>query len=69
MISSDDDNLLLLDKPEPIDQVNRRFYNRFPYPWAPMSFPQVEDESLATIMLNQDIGDWRHTTTPEGRSL
>jgi SAM-dependent methyltransferase len=47
-----------------VDGVNARFYGRFPYPWPPMVFPQLEDKSIETVMLNQSAGDWRLTTVP-----
>src|SRR6266478_1638497 len=47
---------------ERVNLLNRDFYGRFPYPWAPMTFPSFKDPAFETIMLNQSIGDCEHCT-------
>lgn len=47
-----------------VDAANKEFYERFPYPWPPMTFPCLEDPDFETVMLNQSIGDFTHRTIP-----
>jgi SAM-dependent methyltransferase len=47
---------------ECVTLINRDFYGRFPYPWAPMTFRRFKDPAFETIMLNQSIGDFEHCT-------
>jgi SAM-dependent methyltransferase len=64
MVKSDSENLLLVESPEAVDRLNQEFYNRFPYPWPPMSFPCLDDGQFETVMVNQSIGDWNHGVVP-----
>lgn len=61
---SDEGNLLLVDTLESVDDINSRFYGRFPYPWRPMAFDKVTDPYFETLMLNQSIGSWDHSIIP-----
>lgn len=47
-----------------VDAAYREFYSMFPYPWPPMTFPQLEDPDFETVMLNQSIGDFDGRTIP-----
>jgi len=62
---SDDENLELVEDDEGVDRRNSEFYSRFPFPWPPMTFPTLEDPQFETVMLNQSIGDWKHSLIPE----
>lgn len=52
-------NLTLLESDEEVDEVNKRFYGRYNYPWPP-SIVQAYPGDIATLLLNQDIGSWDH---------
>lgn len=45
-----------------VDSAYREFYSTFPYPWPPITFPQLEDPDFETVMLNQSIGDFDGNT-------
>jgi len=59
-----EENRSLIDTVESVDALNARFYTRFPYPRPPVKFDRLVDPRLQVTMLNQDVGDWRHTTVP-----
>ncbi|OQP61077.1 hypothetical protein A3860_04995 [Niastella vici] len=63
MSNTDVFNLTLIDSNEEIDQINKKFYGRFNYPWPPSvihSYPA----DVTTLFLNQDIGNWEHQRIP-----
>lgn len=60
MIKSDEDNLRLVGSIESVDELNARFYGRFPYPWVPLTYSYPSDPHLMTALLHQDIGDWKY---------
>ena len=63
MIISDDENLVLATSTASVDDLNAKFRTgRFPYPWRPIKFDQLLEQDFETLMLNQDIGDWQHST-------
>ena len=64
MIRSDDQNLSLVESAGAVDALNARFYGKYPYPWRPARFDYVTDPSFESIMLNQGIGDFDHSTVP-----
>jgi SAM-dependent methyltransferase len=59
MSSSDLFNLTLLENNEEVDQINKKFYGRYNYPWPPSVVPAFPGE-ISTLFLNQDIGSWAH---------
>ena len=64
MIKSDDHNLLLVESIQSVDQLNAKFYGRFPYPWTAAKFDYLEDPYFETRMLNQELGEWRYGLVP-----
>jgi len=62
---TDDDNLLLIQSPHQVDDINSAFYSRFPYPWRPQAFDFVADPDLHVRLLNQNLGDWNLETIPQ----
>jgi SAM-dependent methyltransferase len=50
---------------ETVDELNARFYGRFPFPWRPAKFDTLLDPDFQTAMLNQNLGDWQHRLIPE----
>jgi SAM-dependent methyltransferase len=56
-------NLTLVKSQEGTDQVNKRFYGKYNYPWQPSVFP-VYPPGVAASFLNQDIGYWQHDRIP-----
>jgi 2-polyprenyl-3-methyl-5-hydroxy-6-metoxy-1,4-benzoquinol methylase len=55
---------MLVESVESVDDINARFYGRFPYPWTPVKFDYLDDDGFETVMLNQNLGDWEHRTVP-----
>jgi SAM-dependent methyltransferase len=47
-----------------LDAVNKRFYNRFPFPPPPIQIHFLDDPGFGLRMLNQNLGDWSHTALP-----
>ena len=68
-LRSDENNVLLVDTANSVDRLNAGFYGRFPYPWSPSRLDVVRHPRLYTMMLSQEIGDWRHDTLPDGASI
>lgn len=69
MSSSENDryNLRLVESRESreeVDHINKQFYERYNYPWPPISFELFTDPAWAPRMLNQDIGDWQNQRIP-----
>lgn len=64
MIRTDEENLILARSTEYVDDLNAKFYGRFPYPWRPVEFNYLADPDFERVMLNQNLGDWRHETVP-----
>ncbi|MBC9914474.1 class I SAM-dependent methyltransferase [Chitinophaga varians] len=58
MNSSELFNLHSLGSVETVDQLNKRFYGRYNFPWPPLLFP-VYPPGIATAFVNQDIGAWK----------
>jgi len=65
MIKSDDHNLLLVESIQSVDQLNAKFYGRFPYPWTAAKFDYLEDPYFETRMVNQELGDWGYGLLPK----
>ena len=64
MSARDEDNVDLAESTEKVDAINADFYGRFQFPWAPGAFDSPTDPCFETIMLNQSIGSWDHSTVP-----
>lgn len=64
MIKSDEGNLRLVGSVESVDELNARFYGRFPYPWVPLTYSYPRDPQLMTALLHQDVGDWKFQAAP-----
>jgi SAM-dependent methyltransferase len=47
-----------------VDDVNSRFYGRFPFPTTCMRFDYCADGAFDAMMLNQALGDWTHARIP-----
>jgi SAM-dependent methyltransferase len=52
-------NLSLVKSVEEVDQINKKFYGKFNYPWPPGIFPGYPP-GIAELFLNQAIGYWGH---------
>jgi SAM-dependent methyltransferase len=52
-------NLTLAQSDTGVDQINRKFYGRYNYPWQASVFP-VYPAGVGTRFLNQDLGYWDH---------
>jgi SAM-dependent methyltransferase len=65
-MSTDKDkfNLTLAESQDAVDEINKKFYGRFSYPWLPMVFPLIDDPQCGTVFLNQELGDWTHSRIP-----
>lgn len=61
---SDDENLTLAASSEAADAANQAFYERFPFPWPPMTFTRLGQPDFETLMLNQSIGDFTNRRIP-----
>lgn len=61
---SAEENLVLVQSPDQVDQINSAFYSRFPYPWQPQILHFCTDRELHTKLVNQNLGDWQHRTIP-----
>jgi SAM-dependent methyltransferase len=62
MNRSDQHKVVLAESIESVDDLNAKFYARFPYPWSATQFDYPLDPHFCTRMLNQDLGDWDHQT-------
>lgn len=65
MTKSDDENRLLATSSNEVDDINARFYSKFTYPWAPMKFDYCMEPYFETVMLNQNLGNWKHNFFPQ----
>jgi len=59
MSHSDVFNLTLLESDKEVDQINKKFYGRYNYPWPPSVIPAYPPD-IALQFVNQDIGYWNH---------
>jgi SAM-dependent methyltransferase len=66
MPGSDEGNLIFAHSTESVDQINGRFYGRFPYPQRAFNFDYLEDTTFEPAMLCQGLGDWGHRRVPPG---
>jgi SAM-dependent methyltransferase len=62
-------NLEMTGTPEDVDRINKEFYGRFTYPWAPAAFEDYADPLFWTRCLNQDLGAWQHDRIPADASV
>jgi SAM-dependent methyltransferase len=69
MERSDDENLFFAENLSAVDQLNGRFYKKFPYPWPPAVFERVADPVLETTLLNQSIGNWDRYDIPRNSNV
>lgn len=68
MIDTDEHNLRLAKDLYSVDELNRRFYGRFPFPWSPAALERVGDPTLEAKLMNQSIGLWDRCEIPaDGR--
>ncbi|MGB8192327.1 MAG: class I SAM-dependent methyltransferase [Chitinophagaceae bacterium] len=51
-----------------VDQVNKKFYGRYNYPWPPLMLPGYP-EHIAGLFLSQDIGSWQHNRMPRNPKI
>ena len=59
---SDEENRVLTESPDSVDGLLANFYRKFPWPWQPIKFDYLEDPDFGINMLNQDLGDFTHST-------
>ncbi|MES1223252.1 MAG: methyltransferase domain-containing protein [Bacteroidota bacterium] len=64
MGTSDFFNLTLAESDQNVDLINKKFYGRYNYPWAP-SIIQSYPANVAVSFLNQDIGSWSLDRIPQ----
>lgn len=64
MINTDNFNLQLVESQEDVDKKNKKFYGKFRYPWPPLTLESFPENEYGIIMLNQDIGCWKHNRIP-----
>lgn len=57
-------NLNLAESQEAVDKINKKFYERFNFPPLPVMFESISDPNFGTMMLNQDVGSFRHDRIP-----
>lgn len=41
-----------------VDESNREFYGKIPYPWPQVTYPVYSDPWWGSMFTNQEIGDW-----------
>jgi SAM-dependent methyltransferase len=63
MANPDSFNLTMARSKEETDQINKKFYGRYNYPWPPSAIPAYP-AGIAKLMLEQDIGCWDHRRIP-----
>jgi SAM-dependent methyltransferase len=68
MNSTDLFNETLANTIEDVDQVNKKFYGRYNYPWPPVMLPAYP-AGIAAAFLNQDIGCWQHNRIPSNAKI
>lgn len=56
-------NMTLLESGEEVDQINKKFYGRYNYPWPPLLF-QEYPAGVVGKFISQDVGYWRHDRLP-----
>jgi SAM-dependent methyltransferase len=64
MKDSDGENLAFAGDVAAVDELNGRFYRKFPYPWPPSVFERVAECALEARLLNQSIGCWDSQDIP-----
>ena len=65
MSSGNPTTVMQVSTVERTDELNARFYGRFPFPWRPAKFDLLSDPDFQTVMLNQNLGDWHGRLIPE----
>jgi SAM-dependent methyltransferase len=48
-----------------VDQINKKFYERFSYPWKPSAIQTYRDPMLWVTMINQDLGHFANHRIPK----
>lgn len=69
MVKTDEGNLVLVESTDSVDDINAKFYGRFPFPWRPARFDYLVDPYFETAMLNQNVGDWEHRAVPKNPKI
>jgi SAM-dependent methyltransferase len=64
VISSDEHNLTFANGLRSVDEINGRFYAKFPFPWPPAAFDRILDPTLEARLLSQSIGGWDSCEMP-----
>ena len=65
----DDDNVRHAEDRARTDKLNSEFYGRFPFPWAPIAFSDVQDDTFWPRALSYDVGDWSGSLLPPGSRI
>jgi len=68
-VKADEENRVLAESQDSVDGLLAKFYRRFPWPWQPIKFDYLEDTDFGNKMLNQDIGDFTHSTVPRNAKI
>lgn len=68
-VAADEENRVLAESQDSVDGLLAKFYRRFPWPWQPIKFDYLEDPDFCSNMLNQDIGDFTHSTVPRNAKI
>ena len=68
-VKADEENRVLAESQDSVDGLLAKFYRRFPWPWQPIKFDYLEDTDFGMNMLNQDIGDYSHSTVPRNAKI
>lgn len=66
---TDEENRVLAQSQDAVDGLLAKFYRRFPWPWQPIKFDCLRDTDFGINMLNQDIGDFTHSTVPRDAKI
>lgn len=69
--AGDDDaeNTALANSNLAVDELLGDFYGTYPWPWQPTTFSHIDDFRLEAAMVNQDIGDWKHSRLAENPAI
>lgn len=68
-MTSDNTDSVFAKSLDSVDALNTEYYRKFPYPPLPTTFDYFVDPELEVVLLNQNVGDWKHLTVPKNPKI
>lgn len=63
------ENIQFATSQEEVDKINKEFYEKIKYPWAPLAFEKIMRPDFWSKMLSQDLGYFNQNVFPQNSTI